>query len=363
VECIYFLSTKEIQRRVKCSPQFRRTYDDNVKLDMIMEKLGSILHKKLILIKPNLQISSENFRSEKLSTMNREKYPLNFLFHSQNVRKRLFREFNWYINNLFSEVQIKIVKVNDQIIPKVIQTFHHEDIEFEIDEMGDGFRKTLSMIIRIFVSDSHIIIIDEPDSSMHAKLIKDLINYLKGLGKQVIISTHNEIFINEFEMKSLKYMYAKSPVFATIEDSEKFDLNRIFFELGVNVNYNKSSLLSSQIILLVEGTDDEKYIKLLLQKTGHDKELSYRIDYVVTQGNKIPDINIIDRMNKTQVPVLLVRDRDENQKEYFEKYENRLGSRVHFWKRREVENYFMSYKSILKAINEKNKIRSLLYHN
>ena len=91
--------------------------------------------------------------------------------------------------------------------------------------------------------------------------------------------------------------------------------------------------------------------------------LSYRIDYVVTQGNKIPDINIIDRMNKTQVPVLLVRDRDENQKEYFEKYENRLGSRVHFWKRREVENYFMSYKSILKAINEKNKIRSLLYHN
>ena len=54
--------------------------------------------------------------------------------------------------------------------------------------MGDGFNKALSIVMNIFVSDSKIVIIDEPDLSMHPKLIKQLINHIRTLDVQAIIS-------------------------------------------------------------------------------------------------------------------------------------------------------------------------------
>jgi len=58
----------------------------------------------------------------------------------------------------------------------------------DVDEMGDGFNKALSIVMNIFVSDSKIVIIDEPDLSMHPKLIKQLINHIRTLDVQAIIS-------------------------------------------------------------------------------------------------------------------------------------------------------------------------------
>jgi AAA15 family ATPase/GTPase len=353
LECVYHYNAYKT-KKINVFPPFRSSYNDDARLDALLEKLIWMLDDKVIFIKPDLEISPEPILSRRQSVLKRREYPLNFLFYSQTRQKRLFNKFNKDIGNLFENVRIKIVRNNDQIILKVIQAFHDKQLEFEINEMGDGFRKALSMIMRIYLSHYDIVIIDEPDSSMHSKLVKDTINYLKGLGKQAIISTHNEIFINEFEKENLRYIYSKSPVYSTVEESEKLDLGEMFSNLGIDINYKKSSLISSQLILLVEGKDDEKYIKQLLQKTKYDKELSqYRIDYVDTQGHAMPDINVVDRMNKTQIPVLLVRDRDENTKEYLKRHQNRLGLRIHFWKRREIENYFLSYNSIHRAITEK----------
>lgn len=186
--------------------------------------------------------------------------------------------------------------------------------EDDLDEMGEGFRRSVLMILRIYFSNANVIMIDEPDASMHSKLIKDFIIYLRSTSKQVLIATHNEIFVNEFGNENLRFVHSKSAVYSIVEESTSFDKNQIFSELGLNIAYKRSLLLSSQLILLVEGENDRKYINWLIQKAGYGPELSkYRIDYEPTGGNKIPDIGIIDKINNSQMPIILVRDRDENQ--------------------------------------------------
>ena len=71
-------------------------------------------------------------------------------------------------------------------------------------------------------------------------------------------------------------------------------------------------MLSSQLIILLEGDDDEEYLDKLLDKTRQRERLrNFRIAIETTGGNKIIDLDIIDKLNKNPIPVLLVRDGDE----------------------------------------------------
>jgi hypothetical protein len=324
----------------------------------IVNKMDSVLKKKIVLIKANNEPSLEYLQPTEIILGEREKFPLNYLYHLQNEHHDEFENLNNIINDLFEDTKVRVVNNEGQIAIEVIQNFRNTDYTFDISEMGDGFRKSLSMIIRIFVSNSDIIMIDEPDSSMHSKLIKDMISYLRKLDRQIILSTHNEVFINEFPRENLKFVNSVSPVFSEVEDYRKYDIENIFSTLGVNPAYRRSLLLYSHLVLLVEGKKDEDYIKLLSKKTRHDHQLAkYRISYEYNGGSKIPQLEVIDKINNARMPIMLVRDRDEYKKDYYQKHIKRLGDRIHFWRRREIENYFLSFNSIYKAITEQARKR------
>jgi AAA15 family ATPase/GTPase len=227
LECIYPRHAEQTSREVKVHPQFRAKYNNDKRLNMILKGLLWLLGKRVMLIKPNLELNPEFLRPKRYNIKEKEKYPLNYLFYSTRRRN----ELNKILNRLLGKMRLEFSRErdNDRITTKVIQTHNEEDIEFSLDEMGDGSRKTISMIMKMYVSDCEVFLLDEPDSSMHSKLVKNLINYLKNLGKQVIISTHNEIFINEFEEENLRYIFSRSPVYSRIHGS-KIQKNRVSLE-------------------------------------------------------------------------------------------------------------------------------------
>jgi energy-coupling factor transporter ATP-binding protein EcfA2 len=352
LSCEYNYKSKDVDRKI-VSDKLKEKYPNDERLNPILTNLKTMLSNKVIFLTPNVEMPNESTLSRDIISRKKQ-FPLNYLFYLQNEDKEKFEYFNNLIKSLFENARLEFTSVNNQIKVKVIQNFRNADYNFDIDEMGDGFRKSLYMIMKIFASDSSVVIVDEPDASMHSKLIKDLIVYLKKLEKQIIVSTHNEIFINEFPRVNLRFIYSKSPVFSEIEDYQKYDVENIFSTLGVNAAYKRSLLLSSHLILLVEGTNDEKYIKLLCEKAELDEELDkWRIHFEHNGGSKIPQLDTIDTINRAQMPIMLIRDRDEYQKEYYQRHIRRLGDRIHFWKRREIENYFMSYNSIYKAVSER----------
>ena len=200
-------------------------------------------------------------------------------------------------------------KIDNKIKIFVIQTHKDSRIELDVDEMGSGFNKALSIVMSIFVSDPRIVLLDEPDLSMHPKLIKELINYIRNLGKQLIISSHNEIFINEFAKEQVKYVEYFNPFHSDVKPySALDDEGKIFEALGIDIRFRRSALFSKDLILLVERPNDEDYIRLLLHKTGLDNVLNrYRISFINTGGKKTVEIQEFDRLNNGKIRILYVR--------------------------------------------------------
>ena len=111
------------------------------------------------------------------------------------------------------------------------------------------------------------------------------------------------------------------------------------------------------MIIIVENQSDEDYIKLLLKKTGLIKEFNkYNILFEYSYGNKIIDPGVIHAITGTKIPLILIRDRDENNDETISKLEQKSNNRIHFWSRREIENYGLSFNSLYKTLYDNEKL-------
>jgi predicted ATP-dependent endonuclease of OLD family len=214
--------------------------NDVAKLDHTLTELRILLKKSILMIRPT---SSLFYNEPRLRDV-----------------EKIIHDINKILDNLFDDVKLKLTRTTaNQFTIRMIQSFRGTAYTLQIDEIGEGIRKALSIVIEICLSNSKIILIDEPDASMHAKLIKNFSKCLRNLNKQILISTHSDILMNEFEKSNLRYIYPKSSLFSAIEDPRKVDRGKIFADLGVlNTHYIQSSLFTSQLVLLVEGENDAK---------------------------------------------------------------------------------------------------------
>lgn len=124
---------------------------------------------------------------------------------------------------------------------------------------GDGVKSLTTMaILSQTVADSRIIIIDEPENYLHPEAIHFLKNVLYDLSKknQVIISTHNPIFVNRSTV-SYNAIVSKGEV----KSAERID--EIRKTLGVMAADN---LMYSDYVIVVEGPSDRAIISDLIQK-------------------------------------------------------------------------------------------------
>lgn len=87
----------------------------------------------------------------------------------------------------------------------------------------------------------------------------------------------------------------KSSLFSTVEDTRRIDIGRVFSDLGVSdTRYIKSSLFTNQLTVIVEGEDDVKYIKLLIDKVGFSKEINQcRVGFAVTGETRFQELILL----------------------------------------------------------------------
>lgn len=145
LNCTYNYKSKGIDRKI-ISDKLKEKYNDYSRLNLILEKLDLMLRRKILFLKTNVEKLSERIESRDTVLKEHEKFPLNYLFYLQNEDGSKFESFNNIINSLFI-ARLKLININDQITVKVIQNFRNTDYNFDIDEMGDGFRKSLYMIV------------------------------------------------------------------------------------------------------------------------------------------------------------------------------------------------------------------------
>jgi predicted ATPase len=87
------------------------------------------------------------------------------------------------------------------------------DFVGEVSTMGHGVQmwlQTIWFLVRSRASDT--LILDEPDVYMHADLQRKLIRYLRGLKKQVIVTTHSTEIMSEVSPEDVVVVDRDQPV-------------------------------------------------------------------------------------------------------------------------------------------------------
>lgn len=151
-----------------------------------------------------------------------------------------------------------------------------KDINIEIDDgvltsftnKGDGVKSlvTIAMLSQIESSKDRIVIVDEPENHLHPEAIRFINNVICELSQknQIIVSTHNPIFVNRINISSniiVEHREASSA--KRVEDIRK--------SLGVICSDN---LIYSDYVIVVEGPSDRE---LLTKVFMHDSDIQEAI--------------------------------------------------------------------------------------
>jgi len=127
--------------------------------------------------------------SDRVEDLLNEDKPLNFKKLSQEVRKQK-KLFEQYINQLFAQTG-KIISSNKN---KEIVFRHQTGRNVTPYELSSGEKQILVILLKVLLQDNqpHILLLDEPEISMHLSWQVDLIDLIRELNPncQVIIATH-----------------------------------------------------------------------------------------------------------------------------------------------------------------------------
>lgn len=158
------------------------------------------------------------------------------------------------------DVKIEIEEnVRRYSLRRDVGVFINDGVMTNIEYKGDGIKSlaTLAMLTdRYNVEQSSIIAIDEPEAHLHPGSIRQLNTVLQGLvdNNQVIISTHNPLFINKSDISS-------NVIVSSGKATPAKNIKEIRDTLGVELSDN---LISCNFIVFVEGLSDKKVIESLL---------------------------------------------------------------------------------------------------
>jgi predicted ATP-dependent endonuclease of OLD family len=197
---------------------------------------------------------------------------------------------------------------------------------------GLGLSDTLSILSLVNLTPHNCILIEEPESHLHAEYQKRLLDFFrKQTSKQFFLSTHSNIFLDPNIVDKVIYTeYNKS---VCVSDVTSRSL--IISSLGYSISDN----LSSDLIILTEGTTDIPVFKAILTWKGID--LRYNIKYWPLGGDMMVnlDLEVLTQHHK----VVAVIDSDFQSQairtEFISKCES-IGIKCFQLERYAIENYF-----------------------
>ena len=229
---------------------------------------------------------------------NRESY-------TSNIGNEEYRNEN-NINNNFGGRLLNIYKnkaVFNKCLSKVLSpvpewtieslTGNNLYLEFSFNEIkhssngaGDGYINIFNIVDSLYdSSENNVILIDEPEISLHPdlqrKLFKLLVEYSKD--KQIIISTHSPYFVdwNVFANRGKVIRFKKeqdSIRIYELSESTKVNIKNILKDANnphiLSLNSNEIFFLNDNVIL-TEGQDDVVCYKEIFKKYNFDNNASF----------------------------------------------------------------------------------------
>jgi predicted ATPase len=230
------------------------------------------------------------------------------------------------------------------------------DYLVRLHEMGGGVEQLLMVATVLLTTiDESTIFLEEPESHLHARAQRFLIEQLYQGDRQVFLTTHSPTFVNLTRPRSL-YQVLYNAGRTKIEPLKDADsLGTVLADIGSR----NSDVLLSDAVVFVEGPGDKEVLNAWSKTLGGSLE-EHNItllpmgggDHAVRTAPVRNDV-LIGISQKAPIPHLFVLDQDERSKAEIEKLENKLPERVHVLQKREIENYLLVPRALLAVIRKK----------
>ena len=209
-----------------------------------------------------------------------------------DVQKKVFNEINEIFENLSIDVKVEDISQDGRNITLFTNSLGDE---FDINELSSGekqlFLRTLA--IKMLNPENSIILIDEPELSLHPKWQQRIVDVYRKIGKnnQIIIATHSPHILGSVKKENIMLL-------------DKDDDGKIVVKTG-NELYNSYGQPTDRVlkdIMGLESTRNPKVFKLLeeagelVDKNEYESE-EFKTKYKELReilGNKDEDLLLMD---------------------------------------------------------------------
>lgn len=164
--------------------------DDNYKINVnLIKTFDTELKSQEILQKINKQAKTE--LDLKLWKLQKEytKYQVRIYKYNSEINRNTHIRFVSMMNELFSETQKKVNPDKEEL------EFLSDNKEITPFQLSSGEKQLLIILLTVLVQDNKpfVLLIDEPEISLHFEWQENLINYIRELNPnvQLIIATHS----------------------------------------------------------------------------------------------------------------------------------------------------------------------------
>ena len=308
----------------------------NIEKISVLPQIGPLRKKEEFLTEETVKNDLETYRSSL--------HFRNEIYLSDTIIKKKFKkmaESNW--PNLI----IDNIKQNQSILNMLVR---EGSFTCEIGLMGNGLQMWLQIIWFICKSEqSGMIVLDEPDVYMHPDLQLKLLEIVKILNKQVIISTHSIEMISTMEAENILILENRMGNRRMYYANHSSAVQNVIDSLGGIQNISIIRLGISRCCLFVEGEEDKILPKIYHALFPDDENILSSLPTVRLGGfSKVYEAfgtaKLFHDEPNSNIRCICILDSDYHSQKVIDDLmikakENHL--KLHIWQKKEIENYLI----------------------
>lgn len=266
------------------------------------------------------------------------------------------------LNRIFPEVKwIQAPPIqNNQVELECLAT-HSEnrrsDLAVPLKKMGTGIGNVIAILYILLTSrTSQVIAIDEPNSFLHPKALRELLQILETYGKehQYILTGHSPEVLTSIEPATITYFEIENHS-TKIKQFSKHQYHEFRSELS-DLGIRMTDLHAKDRVLWVEGSTEEIVLPMLLRKFCPEISAGTAVLRVTHTGTfeskKVPITEVAqtyERLTTTSLapPMMaIILDKELRKEAEIQTIERASNNKLRFLPYRMIENYVLSAPAI-----------------
>ena len=228
-----------------------------------------------------------------------------------NFTSKRIERFAKAFNYMFEETGLRFDEIKHEN-NKISILFNKKGISIDIDDLSSGEKQIIYkgalLLKNKLILNGRIILIDEPENSMHPNWQKRILNYYKMICSddnekqfcQIFIATHSPFIILN-EDSNNKVIVLKNDNGQILESRKEEYENKYLIDIVEDFDINKinSILKKTEYTVLLEGESDEIYFNKVKELFNIDKRYNFQWIGRLTEDGKAENTGV-DALDKAR---------------------------------------------------------------